>query len=332
MPPSLPPPCVLERLHTHDVEPALRFDAWRERAHQWVEMLPPPPGAALEAELLMLRGGGSVFGTLASTASDMRAAARRMAHAPGMVVVTLIQAGEMLRDAAPGEHQRIGAGTLGLYDPWRMGSYRWSDGAREAFVALPREAAQAALGGEPGNLAIAPQRCALAPLLAAQLGHLALLARQPRHVDAAEYAGLLDATRALALLTLRNLGRQGDSTDLADTHESLHAGRRAAALRFMQLHAHRADLDAGSIARGVGCSRTRLYEAFAAEGQTVMGVLRELRLQRAQSLIAQSPRLHVGALAWRCGFAGPSDFSKLFRARFGLSPTEWHQRARPAGA
>jgi transcriptional regulator GlxA family with amidase domain len=61
-------------------------------------------------------------------------------------------------------------------------------------------------------------------------------------------------------------------------------------------------------------------------------VLRELRLQRAQSLIAQSPRLHVGALAWRCGFAGPSDFSKLFRARFGLSPTEWHQRARPAGA
>ncbi|MBN9339228.1 MAG: hypothetical protein J0H52_04030, partial [Comamonadaceae bacterium] len=57
MPPAAPP-CTLERLHTHDVEPALRFDAWRERAHQWVEMLPPPPGAALDAELLMLRGGG----------------------------------------------------------------------------------------------------------------------------------------------------------------------------------------------------------------------------------------------------------------------------------
>ncbi len=63
-----------------------------------------------------------------------------------------------------------------------------------------------------------------------------------------------------------------------------------------------------------------------------MGALRELRLQRAQALIARSPRLHVGALAWRCGFASPSDFAKLFRARFGLSPTEWHQRARPAGA
>ena len=46
-----------------------------------------------------------------------------------------------------------------------------------------------------------------------------------------EYAGLLDATRALALLTLRNLGRQGAGVDLPDPTESLHAGRHAAALR-----------------------------------------------------------------------------------------------------
>ena len=36
----------------------------------------------------------------------------------------------------------------------------------------------------------------------------------------------------------------------------------------------------------------------------------------------------LGALAWRCGFADPSAFSKLFRARFGLSPTEWRLHAR----
>ena len=69
-----------------------------------------------------------------------------------------------------------------------------------------------------------------------------------------------------------------------------------------------------------GYSRRRLYESFAMQGQTVMGVLRDIHLPRTQ-------RLNVGGLAWRCGFANPSDFSKLFRARFGLSPTEWHQRA-----
>lgn len=155
---------------------------------------------------------------------------------------------------------------------------------------------------------------------------MARLVRQSDQMDASECLGLLDATRSLALLMLRNLGRQGMATDLPDLHESLHAGRRAAALRFMELHAHRHDLDAAAIAQGAGCSRTRLYEAFAEQEQTVMDVLREIRLQRAQSLIEQTEQLHVGALAWRCGFASPSGFSKLFRARFGLTPREWHLR------
>ena len=58
-----------------------------------------------------------------------------------------------------------------------------------------------------------------------------------------------------------------------------------------------------------------------------MGALRDMRLLRAQGLLTQGGRLHVESLAWRCGFADASGFSKLFRARFGLSPTEWHQRA-----
>ena len=135
------------------------------------------------------------------------------------------------------------------------------------------------------------------------------------------------------MLTLRNLGRQGDAGDLPDVTESLHAGRRAAALRFMESHAHRHDLDAGAIARGAGCSRTRLYEAFAEQDRSVMDTLREIRLQRARTLIERSVRLHVGLVAWRCGFADQSGFSKLFKARFGITPSEWHRwaQARQSG-
>ncbi len=321
------PSCVPQRLHTHDVEPTLRFDAWRERAHQWVEMQPPPVDAPLDAELLLLRGEDSVFGTMRSTAYEMHAASRRMAHAPDMMVLALVQAGEMQREAAPGEAHRIGAGTLGLFDPWRMGRYRWSSGAREAFLALPRDEVRAALGREPGNLLLPSQGCVMSPLLSGQLAHLALLVRQPDKVDAVEYAGLLDATRAMALLMLRNVGRQGETGDASDADESLHAGRRAAALRFMERNAHRHELDAAAIAHGTGCSRTRLYEAFAAGDTTVMSALREMRLQHARALIEQSPRLHVGALSWRCGFSDASEFSKQFRVRFGLPPSAWHRRA-----
>ena len=319
-------PCMLERLHSHDVEPARRFDYWREHAHQWMELQPLSPDAPLDAQLLMLRSGNCLFGAMRSSAYDMREAPRRLAHAPSMMVMALIQAGEVLRDAAPGEPTRIGPGMLGLYDPWRQGNYRWSHGAREAFLALPRDDVVSALGYEPRHRLIAPGQCALAPALSAQLAHVALLLHQPQALDSTELDGLLQTTRALALLALRNLGRHGHSRDAADLHEDLNRGRHAAALRFMADQAHRHDLDVAAIAGGTGCSRTRLYEAFAAQGATVMGALREMRLQRAKGLMAHSPHTHLGALAWRCGFADQSGFSKAFRARFGWSPSQWQQQ------
>ena len=322
-----PAPCLLEHWSSSEVDPAIRLDYWRDVAHNWVDVQPLSPGEELDASWSLLRGQASFFGTKRSTAYEMRTGPQHVPPAEDMVVLSLLQAGEMRLNAAPGEHQHATAGMLGMYVPEQEGCYRWGAGARQTYLALPRRLVWDTLGHKPGNTLLMPQRCALAPMLASQLGHLALLVRRPGQLDDVEYGGVLDATRALALLMLRNLGRQGAAADLPDQHECLHAGRHAAALRFMEQQAHRHDLDAAAIARGAGCSRTRLYEAFAAQGQTVMGVLRDMRLQRAQGLLAQGQRLNVGALAWRCGFADASGFSKLFRARFGLSPTEWHQRA-----
>ena len=331
MPSSSPPACTLERWSSSEVDPALRQVYWREVAHNWVDAQLLSPDEELEASWSLLRSDACLFGTKRSSAYEMRTSARRVPPGEDMVVISLLQAGEMRLNAAPGGHQHATAGMLGLYAPRQTAHYRFSQGARQTYVALPRSVVRAELGREPGNLPLAPEHCALAPLLASQLSHLALLARQPDRLDEYEYAGLLDATRALTLLTLRNLGRQGQNVDRPDdAADPQHRGRHAAALRFMQQHAHRHDLHADTIAHGAGCSRTRLYEAFAARGETVMGTLRELRLQRARALIEQSSRLNVGALSWRCGFADPSGFSKLFRARFGLAPTEWHQQARAA--
>lgn len=321
--PPITEPSLPQRLSSHDVEPTLRFDAWRERAHQWVEMLPLPPGAELNAELTTLRGNNCMLGAMRSSAYSMRAATRRLTHAPEMLVLALIQSGEVMRDAAPGEPQSMGRGSLGLYDPWRMGDYRWSQNSREVFLALPRQEVAAALGREPGAMLITPRHSVLAPILANQLGHVALLLQGPETLDSAEYSALLDQTRSLTLLMLRNLGKQL-SEPLPDATESLHEGRYLAALRLMERDAHRHDLDAAAVAAGIGCSRTRLYAAFAQHNASVMETLREIRLQRAKSLIEQTPRLHIGSLSWRCGFADQSSFSKLFKARFNVSPSEWH--------
>ena len=332
MPTPPPPACVLEHWDSSELaDPADRLAYWHDVAHNWVDVQPLSPGDVLQASWSLLGSADCFFGTKQSTAYEMRTAPRHVPPGEDMVVMSLLQSGEMRLNAAPGEHQHATPGTLGLYVPYREATYHWGPGARQTYVALTRREVTAALGREPANMAIALAQCALAPLLASQLSHLSLLARQPEQLDDTEYAGLLDATRALTLLTLRNLGRQGLNGNERDGADPLHQGRHAAALRFMHQHAHRHDLHAGTIAHGAECSRTRLYEAFAARGETVMSALREIRLQRARDLIEQSSRLNVGALSWRCGFSDPSGFSKLFRARFGLAPTEWHQQAQASG-
>lgn len=309
-----------------DLEPVLRPEAWRHIAHRWVDYLPSGE-TPINAELTTLRGEDCIFGTTRSSAYEMRSSPRHLAHGEDMVVLALIQTGEMRLNAGAGEHQRQLPGALGLYAPQHAAHYRWHQDTRQTYVALPRRVASAALGHEPGNLAITPKHSVLAPALASQLSHLGMLVRNPSRLDETELAGLLEATRTLALLLLRNLGRGQASHDLPDTDGTLHAGRRAAALRFMEQHASQHDLSPDHIAQGIGCSRTRLYVAFADIDSSVMAQLRELRLQRARVLIEQSARLHVGALSWRCGFSDASEFSKQFRARFGLAPTDWHRQA-----
>ncbi|MBS0302325.1 MAG: AraC family transcriptional regulator [Proteobacteria bacterium] len=323
-----PPPCTVEHWSSSELEPAARLAYWHDVAHNWVDAQPLAPGDELDASWSLLRSEVCLFGTKRSTAYEMRTGSQHVPPNEDMVILSLLEAGEMQLNGTAGEQHRAGAGMLGLYAPQRKAHYRWGAHARQTYVALPRREAWACLGRDPGNVLISPQQSPLAPLLSSQMAHLARLARLPGALDVSEYATLLEATRALALLTLRNLGRQGQPDAEQDARDPLHAGRHAAALRFMQQNAHRHDLDAAAIAHGAHCSRTRLYEAFAARGETVMGALREARLQRARLLIEQSPRLNVGALAWRCGFADPSAFSKLFRARFGLSPTEWRLHAR----
>jgi AraC-like DNA-binding protein len=315
-----PAPCVLEHYASQDLEPALRRDAWREIAHRWVDFRPAPE-VPLEAEMTILASDACIMGATRSSAYEM-GTGPHWAHPEDMVVLTLMQSGEMV----PSEHPRKGPGALSLCAPREVGRFRWSQGARQVFLALPRHDVYAALGREP-QTQLLNGRGALTPALISQMNHMASLMRQPGQVDGVEFAGLLDATRALALLALRNLGRNGERVDLPGMEESLNRGRHAAALRFMAREAHRHELDSKAIAGGVGCSRSRLYEAFAARGQTVMGALRELRLQRARSLIEESPRLHLGSVSWRSGFADQSGFSKLFKARFGMVPSQWHQQA-----
>lgn len=320
--------CTLEHLSTDEIEPRLRFEAWRTRAHRLVDLQPPRPGSTLNAELTTLRDGQCDFGAARSSDYATRADPRHHPACAGMAVMTFIVAGTVRVCDTRDHRQRIAPGSLALYDVTRAACYDWSGPSRELYLALPRADAMAAMGGGRRPLIVPLDQGALAPALRCQL---AVLARLALTSSPEECAGLLVGARALALLALHQAASQMASDDGADDAlGSLAAGRRAAALHFMARQAHRPALDADDIARGTGCSRTRLYAAFAEHDETVMGALRELRLQRARAALDDGEQVHLGALAWRCGFADPSHFSRAFKTRFGLTPTAWARRAQAA--
>ncbi|TAN09139.1 MAG: AraC family transcriptional regulator [Burkholderiaceae bacterium] len=320
--------CTLEHLSTDQFEPCVRFEAWRARAHQLVELEQPQPGRALEADLVMLRNGACRFGTMRSTDYATRADARQRPGCADMVVMTSILEGVVHIDDARNSRRRVGAGSLALYDLSQMARYEWIGPAREAYLILSRTEAMRAMGANVRGcgLPVPLDQCAIAPALHAQL---ALLARSALTLDATERAGLLDGAHALALLALHQAAHPVAANDAADdTLGSLSAGRYAAALHFMEQHAERPELDATAIARGIACSRSRLYAAFADRGETVMGALREVRLQRARAVLERGGWVHLGALAWHCGFADQSHFSRAFKSRFGATPSDWQRHAR----
>jgi len=65
----------------------------------------------------------------------------------------------------------------------------------------------------------------------------------------------------------------------------------------------------------------RLFTSIA--GETLGSFTRRARLERAAYLMKASPRRPLGAIALDAGFSSQSDFSRVFRATYGVAPSAW---------
>ncbi len=95
---------------------------------------------------------------------------------------------------------------------------------------------------------------------------------------------------------------------------------------YIDAHLANAQLGPDEIADAANLSRASLYRLLAAEGG-IRAVLLRRRLDEAlRLLLADNKDEHsLMEVAERCGFGGTSQFSRAFRARFGLPPR--HYRA-----
>src|SRR5580698_2310642 len=212
---------------------------------------------------------------------------------------------------------RIEAGSVAIFDyarPFRSAVTDYGN----LMVILARESVPAALLAlEPHGL-IFPRESGAAGLIGAAMQEFYARA-DDLTVSEAEAAieGIVALTIACARARLAG--------DEADHMKS----KRKAALDYIDAHLGDEQLSPDEIAEAAHVSRASLYRLLAAEGG-IRTVLLKRRLDEALRLmLADEKDEHaLKEIADRCGFGGTSQFTRAFRARFGLPPRQYRALVR----
>ncbi|MBS0196521.1 MAG: helix-turn-helix domain-containing protein [Planctomycetes bacterium] len=87
-----------------------------------------------------------------------------------------------------------------------------------------------------------------------------------------------------------------------------------------------------AVANAAGLSPFHFHRVFQSlVGVTLAEFVKRLRLERALLMMAHAPRSSLTKIAFECGFASSSDFSRCFKQRFGVAPSTfdmngWRER------
>lgn len=87
-------------------------------------------------------------------------------------------------------------------------------------------------------------------------------------------------------------------------------------------------LSLASLARVANFSPYHFHRIFTAmTGESLNRFIQRLRVEKAATMLAASPRMSVTEIALACGFSGSAAFARSFRDYFGMSATAWRSLA-----
>ncbi|WP_018254761.1 AraC family transcriptional regulator [Salinispora mooreana] len=135
---------------------------------------------------------------------------------------------------------------------------------------------------------------------------------------------------ALAHLTLLLVTVARLSTDLADHLRCADEPLLAAVFEAIEKRYHQ-PISLADIAADLALTAGYLTTVVRRKtGRTVTQWIAQRRMQQARLLLAETD-LTIGAVSRRVGYPDTSYFSKRFRARHGVTPTQWRDAAPPTG-
>ncbi|MER7706558.1 helix-turn-helix domain-containing protein [Kitasatospora sp. NPDC097605] len=134
-------------------------------------------------------------------------------------------------------------------------------------------------------------------------------------------AGRLAYNFADLVATLVTEQASRDAPDAEDTRHTRIWEVRA----YVDRHLKDPELGPQTIAAAHGISVRSLHKLFEGEGATVSRLIQRRRLQASAEDLTRKDGgdSTVSGVAQRWGFTDPAHFSRLFRASYGISPSQW---------
>lgn len=294
-----------------------RYDFWRHIAYYHFDAAPRPAGAPFEARATGAVSTEAELFLYESDGVEGAHAAHQALDGGDYLGIGLVLAGERRSEEEGDCRVRTAAGLPFVFDPGRSARIGWT---RHRGLHLNIRGARLidAVGTEipqASRLVDGLRRASMFPLLRDQL---VTVARSLPALDADGRALALDIVCRVARHTLGQ-ALQTAASDGGHDPSDLYV----AALSVIERHLAHPNLGPEAIARALGCSRATLYRAFQEQGQGVADVIHDLRFRRARhKLETAAPGRGIAEIAIACGILDTVNFSRRFRDRFGMAPSE----------
>lgn len=120
-----------------------------------------------------------------------------------------------------------------------------------------------------------------------------------------------------------------DADDAA--RSAVRAGHLRRAEQMIRRNLASPALSPEAVAEACGISKRYLHELFSDTNKTVSQFIREERLIAARDMIAGARAAPLAEIAYRFGFSDQAQFSRLFKAMFGMTPSDWRRNPQGRG-
>lgn len=133
-----------------------------------------------------------------------------------------------------------------------------------------------------------------------------------------EFLGSARTLTDLLLLALEG------AADVLSDERPIRIANLARIKRIIRNRIAQPEVTPAAIAREAGASLSYVQKLFRDQGQTIYEYLKNERLLRAHDLLASLPsdRMTITDIFLRCGFSDKSYFSRSFKQKFGVTPSE----------